>query len=121
MAVPPQPPSAVTALPPGLAASTAMSSQQQPPAGPLPAVAWGAVTSQAAPLHTRQAYGKTMVQRPSGLWEEAAPQPGLEQPVPDWTYDASWRWSWTDWDNWRWTDARGWCQVPMQREGQRWD
>ena len=96
MAVPPQPLSAVTAQPPGLAASTAMSSQQQPPAGPLPAVAATAAPAQQPP---------------------AAPLPAAanqQQFVPDWTYDASGQWIWTDWDSWRWTDARGWWQVPMQ-------
>ena len=113
MAAPPQPPSAVTAQPPGLAAPTAMSFYQQPPAGPLQAVA----DSPSHPRWWRPGWNGDGGHEGHDEDEDAAPLPAAanqQQFVPDWTYDASGQWIWTDWDSWRWTDARGWWQVPTQ-------
>ena len=89
MAVPPQPPSAVTAQPPGLAAPTAMSFYQQPPAGPLQAKA--ATRALQAGLDLKGA-GRG-AGRPG--WDDAGGDKGhdedanQQQFVPDWTCDAS--------------------------------
>ena len=120
MAVPPQPPSAVIAQPPGLAASTAMSFYQQRPAVPLQARAplppgldrKGAGRGAGWPGWDDDGRGEG-----HAVDEDAAPLPAAanqQQFVPGWTCDASGQWIWIDWHRWRWTVARGWWQVPMQ-------
>ena len=103
MAVPPQPPSAVIAQPPGLAPPTATSFSQQPPAGPLQAVA-------ESPSHRwwwRQG------------WEDGDGGHNgqdKQQFVPHGRYDASGEWTWCDVDGWHWTASGGWKQeqeLPM--------
>ena len=101
-----------------------MSFYQQPPAGPLQAVA-----ATRAPLPgglDRKGAGRG-AGRPGwdddggdeghAVDEDAAPLPAAanqQQFVPGWTCDASGQWIWIDWDRWRWAFGRGWWQVPMQ-------
>ena len=99
MAVPPQPPSAVTAQPPGL---PYRQTWVQRPSG-----LWD-VAPLAAPGPGPQAAPPAAPQPPGpGAQALAANQ---QQFVPRWIKDASGQWIWADVDSWRWTYARGWWQ-----------
>ena len=90
MAVPPQPPSAVTAWPPGLAPPTATSYYAR----------WR------HPWWWRQG------------WDGDGGHTGQYKQhfVPHGRYDASGEWTWCDVDGWHWTASGGWKQeqaLPM--------